>query len=975
MSRSVSVIASIFSLTIPALGQKPVLAWSARTGPDLQFIAGSAVDRDGNIFLAARTANSSDPLNPTFRNSDVFVSKLSADGTTASCSMKFGGSNDEYPRAMALLPDGTVLVAGLTDSQDFPRVPNAAAPNSDLLRTFLTRVDPCQGKILLSTYLLGQPFSLAVGPDGTVYTGVLPVSGGNTGSVERISSTGSLLGTVPVRGIPYAVATDSAGSVYASGLGLPFVSNNLSAWKGFVTKWSGDLKTIAYDADIGEGNITLGTALTTGADGTLYVAGMGTLPGASVINLFYTEGSGQPSFNASAAILFGVRTDGSVAFTRYAALATPSVFYSQQRSVGVGLGPDGRIWMAITGPLNYPVNLDGAPISGIQLKAFDPSGAPAPGNTLIGGLQPNSSSAAAFGPSGRIGEAAFNRDVPVTAGSATSSAAGAISVVAFDLAGTAAAPVLAADRDILDIDDVHLQGFQYSRRDSKSVNVFLSDGSSAAFSAGIVLGASYGVFSTPPPFPFSISTGDGALPGSIAVSATADAGQSFSPPTALVVLAPGTQGALTIPVRLRSRSFFLRVGPLDSIVFSAVSSHSATFGLAISVDEIQTGAGLNLPFKLMSQSPRVTYDLSEGTTPSQFNAIIDPSGLNPGTYNLQLSIDIGGSVQTRTISWVIGPSIKLIVPGGSLDGRINPLWRVPNSKPSTQTIALDTIGGPTSFTLESQSSFLDVSPRQGQTPQDLTLTFTPAGIPPNQTTVNATIRITISGATYIVAILYSVARPLGLIPDTISRAQAPGELFTWIASTSRCDAADTQPPPWPLTLGSCTIRVNGSPVPIGSITSAVSPPGFEPRYLITAQMPYDIPLGSITLEIEDKNGGHGSLPVTVQAVLPEWIGLFAPAPSRKPYDPLTLNLTGLGATDVPAPLGDVATSVIRPLASLEAFVGGRSARILGAQLSSTAVGVFDITLEVPPLAPDLYMVSLKIAGTEIAAGSVAVTSN
>jgi hypothetical protein len=74
MSRSLSVIASILSLTIPAFAQKPVLAWSARTGPDLQFIAGTAVDSNGSVFVVARTPDSTDPFSPSFRNSDVFVS-------------------------------------------------------------------------------------------------------------------------------------------------------------------------------------------------------------------------------------------------------------------------------------------------------------------------------------------------------------------------------------------------------------------------------------------------------------------------------------------------------------------------------------------------------------------------------------------------------------------------------------------------------------------------------------------------------------------------------------------------------------------------------------------------------------------------------------------------------------------------------------------------------------------------------------
>jgi uncharacterized protein (TIGR03437 family) len=537
--------------------------------------------------------------------------------------------------------------------------------------------------------------------------------------------------------------------------------------------------------------------------------------------------------------------------------------------------------------------------------------------------------------------------------------------------------MLQADRDILDIDDVHLLGSPYARRDSKLVNVFLADGSSDAFAANIVFAGAFEVPPPQPPVPVSRSTADQTLPGSITVSASADI-QPFGPFPALVVLAPGAQGALTVPVRLRSRNFSLRLRQLGSFMFPTVSSQSATFGVAISVDEdtstsVQSsGEGLNLPFKLTSQSPRVTFDVSEGTTPAQFDAIIDPSGLNPGTYSAQLSIDIGGSVQTQTISWTIGPSIKLVVPGTFLDGRINPLWRVSNSQPSTQTITLDSTGDPINFTVQSLSSFLSVSPSQGQTPQDLTLIFMPMRLAANQTEL-ASFQITTSGGSKLVSILYYVPLPMGLIPDAISSPGAPGGLFTWIANTSRCDVAELQSAPWPLTLGSCTIRVNGSPLPIGSITSPLSP--VQP-YLITAQLPYDVPLGLATMEIEDKNGRRSSLPMTVQAVSPVWVGQpFVPSPSRKVYDPLTLNFTGLGATDVPAPLGDVAASAIQPLARLEAFVGGRTARILSAQLSSTAVGMFDITLEVPPLAPDLYNVILKIDGTEIATGSIEVASS
>ena len=83
-------------------------------------------------------------------------------------------------------------------------------------------------------------------------------------------------------------------------------------------------------------------------------------------------------------------------------------------------------------------------------------------------------------------------------------------------------------------------------------------------------------------------------------------------------------------------------------------------------------------------------------------------------------------------------------------------------------------------------------------------------------------------------------------------------------------------------------------------------------------------------------------------------------------------MNGLGATDAQAPLGDVPTTVIRPAASLEAFVGGRAAHIISAGLSFADPGVVAVTAEIPEIAADVHPIVLRIGGTVTSGGSVQV---
>jgi hypothetical protein len=87
--------------------------------------AAIAVDASGNPVVTGYTGNGF-PVTPGAYDTgwaggdDIFVTKLSADGSVLLWSTLVGGSDYEFPDALALYPSGSVFVTGATYSADFP---------------------------------------------------------------------------------------------------------------------------------------------------------------------------------------------------------------------------------------------------------------------------------------------------------------------------------------------------------------------------------------------------------------------------------------------------------------------------------------------------------------------------------------------------------------------------------------------------------------------------------------------------------------------------------------------------------------------------------------------------------------------------------------------------------------------------------------------------------------------------------------
>jgi uncharacterized repeat protein (TIGR01451 family) len=90
-----------------------------------------AVDGLGNIYLAGETSSSNFPLvaalQPYFGDTDAFILKMNAGGSTLKYSTYYGGSRDDHATAIALDTLGNAYIAGRTSSSDFPGM-NALQP-------------------------------------------------------------------------------------------------------------------------------------------------------------------------------------------------------------------------------------------------------------------------------------------------------------------------------------------------------------------------------------------------------------------------------------------------------------------------------------------------------------------------------------------------------------------------------------------------------------------------------------------------------------------------------------------------------------------------------------------------------------------------------------------------------------------------------------------------------------------------------
>lgn len=157
------------------------LIWSTLFGGSSEdFMVGGCLDREGNVYFVGHTTSPDLPVTlgcaqPGHGGKhDAYAVKLSADGGQVLYATYLGGSENEFPEHRpALLPDGSLLIPGVTASPDFPATPGAyqrkLKGGND---AFLTRLSP-DGGLIFSTLLGGSGTEVSLmptlSPDGTIF--------------------------------------------------------------------------------------------------------------------------------------------------------------------------------------------------------------------------------------------------------------------------------------------------------------------------------------------------------------------------------------------------------------------------------------------------------------------------------------------------------------------------------------------------------------------------------------------------------------------------------------------------------------------------------------------------------------------------------------------------------------------------------------------------------------------------------------
>jgi len=323
-----------------------------------------AIDSSGNAYVTGQTTS----LNfPTVFGSystmnaggfDVFVTKISADGSTLLYSTYVGGSGDDAGNAIAVDAAGDAFVAGeTTSSANFPFTNGAFQTvfGGGNLDAFVFELNPAGTRLTYSTYLGGSGDDVAAGLalDGSGNTYVVgsttstnfptrnavQVAGDGTSSgfVTKLNSSGAALVFSTYLGgsandFAAAVALDSANNVYVTGATqnpsfriTPGAFQTTCGSDGtcngglpdaFVTVFKADGSGFVYSTFLGGDGADQGYGIAVDAAGDAYVTGATLSADFPLKSPIQTYGGNQDAFvsalnPAGSALLYSTYLGGS----------------------------------------------------------------------------------------------------------------------------------------------------------------------------------------------------------------------------------------------------------------------------------------------------------------------------------------------------------------------------------------------------------------------------------------------------------------------------------------------------------------------------------------------------------------------------------------------------------------------------------------------------------------------------------------
>jgi uncharacterized protein (TIGR03437 family) len=195
---------------------------------------------------------------------------------------------------------------------------------------------------------------------------------------------------------------------------------------------------------------------------------------------------------------------------------------------------------------------------------------------------------------------------------------------------------------------------------------------------------------------------------------------------------------------------------------------------------------------------------------------------------------------------------------------------------------------------------------------------------------------------------------------------APGSIVSVFGSNLAPSVASAQTLPLPTSLEGASIRVNGVPSPLYYVSPTQ----------VNAQIPYEVSTGPATVILSVGANVLLPVPLTIQRSAP---GLFllgqnralvqsqdgsinGPGHPATPGSIVTAYLTGQGPLELPVPSGSAAPPdpLIGAAAGVTAMIGGQNAEVTFAGMAPGMVGVFQVNLRIPVLAPGDYPLAVAV---------------
>ncbi len=204
---------------------------------------GIAVDESGCAYVTGNTSSSEFPVVDPFQSDqvgqDIFVSKISATGTSLVYSTFVGGNSSDQCFGIVIDAGGNAYLVGRTFSLDFPVV-NPIHPYHNFSDVIVAKLSATGNSLIYSTYLGGSSYEWGLG-----------------------------------------IAADASGSAYVTGytLSTDFPTQNAleatleDSVDAFVSKLSSDGGSLIYSSYIGGADFDFGQAIAVDDTGCAYIAG------------------------------------------------------------------------------------------------------------------------------------------------------------------------------------------------------------------------------------------------------------------------------------------------------------------------------------------------------------------------------------------------------------------------------------------------------------------------------------------------------------------------------------------------------------------------------------------------------------------------------------------------------------------------------------------------------------------------------